>query len=118
MSATAPVPEALLQLYAGIGEAYARIDCQRALAGVRELVRAAQDGSSPVLSVCRDLAILLTPVLPQLGQEMETLLGADRPWSWNDLGRPFAGRPAGSTGVLEERLRCRGMARLLVGEEE
>jgi hypothetical protein len=67
--------------------------------------------------VARDLVILLKPVLPHLGEELESLMGADSPWSWNDLGRPFTARPAGSTAALGERLECRGMDRLLVGRE-
>jgi methionyl-tRNA synthetase len=113
-----PLPETLLRHYVDIGEAYAAIDIRRALAGVREVVRAAQATPSPRLAVCRDLAILLTPVLPRLGAELGALLGSSGSWSWNDLGRPFTGRSAGAADALAGRLECRGMQRLFAGGDE
>jgi methionyl-tRNA synthetase len=108
-----PVPGSLLRCYSDIGQAYAAVDFRQALARIREVVRLAQDGRRHRRAVCRDLAILLMPVLPHLGQQLEVLLGADRPWSWNDLGTAFSDRVAGSTDGLVKRLDCRGMARLL-----
>ena len=117
-TAAGAVPETLLRRYAGIGEAYAAIDFQRAMAEVQELVRVARDTPCPGLAVCRDVAILLSPVLPHLGNEVEALLGAGRPWTWNDLGRPFTGRRTGSGEGLARRLECRGMERLFPGERD
>ncbi len=108
-----PAPDMLVRFYGDIGNAYAAIDFRQALARIRELVRAAQDGQHSQRAVCRDLAILLKPVLPHLGQQMESLLGAEKPWSWDDLGTAFTGRVTGSADELVERLECRGVARLL-----
>lgn len=120
-TATVQIPGTLLQRYAGIGEAYAEIDFRRALALIQDLVHQAEDPAGPGggwSAVCRDLAILLKPVLPELAREVESRLGAGRPWSWDDLGTPFTGRPVSSAGSLGVRLECPGVERISLLDEE
>lgn len=118
---TAAVPRTVLPHYAAIGEAYAGIDFRRALALIRDVVRVVEGlavSGSDWPAACRDLAILLSPVLPVLGQEVASRLGIGRPWSWDDLGSSFTGRPAGAVQSLGERLDCRSLERISLRDEE
>jgi len=103
------VPQGLVHRYAAVGRAYAAIDFRRALALVRELCRDVEPGPA----TGRDLAVLLGPVLPRLVEEVRELAGAERPWSWDDLGQPFSGRAGGSAAALAGRLECREIGYML-----
>jgi len=103
-------PEALLRIYTEVGRAHAALDLRQAMARVQDLVAAAEELGGDAVSPAtgRDVTILLKPVLPQLGRELESMLGASRPWTWNNLGTPFAGRAAGAVADLGKRLACCG----------
>jgi len=98
--AASPDSGALLARYAAVGDAYADLDPRSAMIRALELLDGVAD---PGPALCRDLVILLKPVLPRLGRQVEALLGAERPWSWDDLGAPFSGQVGGTLDTLADR---------------
>jgi methionyl-tRNA synthetase len=106
-TAPVPIPAELIGAYAAVGSAYAGLDLRGAMAAVLSLVESAGDTGALqpwAPAFCRDLAILLSPVLPGLCRRVEALYGAGRAWSWDDLGARFDGRVSGTGESLAGRL--------------